>query len=681
MNRNDFLKAVAKAGFGFCRNVRGEKYPKGDNEWQKKPLGISDALKLEQSPTHNVGVMPVGELFIVDIDVKDGLEDFKQEFNIRVEPTVSTKRGYHYYFKGVKPTIRDLKSYGEVCREGHQADFGEEKSVNSGEIYDINDYPRLKVELTPLKVSSDKKYSGKFPLTEVKVALSYIKPKDCSFDDWTRIGMALQSEYGDDAFDYYLHWSQREGWDKVDSVAEIEKKWDSFKGSGITIGTLIHYAKEGGYKPPKPDWQNHPVWSEFTLINDENKFYDNKTRNIIADKALYLMIGHRFRSEGIDNYPAPSTAISKGLVDIEVVNSRVYDPRSEEHIFEGNFNKFIHSSMGKSADKYTKEGMNAISLINKHFLFLCKNDENKVKAMLNFFAHIRQRPQHKHLWCLYIVGGQGIGKSGALIDLCKILVGESNLGKIKDKQVESSYNDWHVDRLVNVMPEIKISGKSRKEMYDNLKEEVGDTDTGVQEKYKNHKGLVMSFCNYIICSNHDTAILIEPDDRRLCVIDAPKQAQSKEYYEELFTEALKNEKVFPDIRLYFDKITLPLESDYPKNAPYTEDKESLFQSIREEAEGYEELQDALQDPNEVHINEDYIKQDDFVVYLETSCGEFSEIAKTFKIKSKNIRYPYQRLGYPYKNELRIGDRTVRFRVKNKMKDSEFKEIYEQHKKG
>jgi len=76
---------------------------------------------------------------------------------------------------------------------------------------------------------------------DVKDALSYIHP-DLPYGEWIKVLAALHSE----GFDDLAHkWS--EGSPQY-ATTEVERKLASFTGSGITIATVFHYAKEGGYK-------------------------------------------------------------------------------------------------------------------------------------------------------------------------------------------------------------------------------------------------------------------------------------------------------------------------------------------------------------------------------------------------------------------------------------------------
>lgn len=74
-------------------------------------------------------------------------------------------------------------------------------------------------------------------------ALQFISPVERSV--WVSMGMALQAEYGDAARETWTDWSRG-----ADSFNEVSARsvWRSFKGTGISIATLFHEAKQNGWK-------------------------------------------------------------------------------------------------------------------------------------------------------------------------------------------------------------------------------------------------------------------------------------------------------------------------------------------------------------------------------------------------------------------------------------------------
>lgn len=89
---------------------------------------------------------------------------------------------------------------------------------------------------------------------EIEEALPHISAS-CGRNEWVAIGMAIKSELGDAGFGLWDNWSSRgSNYNKQDA----KNAWRSFDSSGgITIGTLFHKAKEGGYKPKSQ--RNYPL--------------------------------------------------------------------------------------------------------------------------------------------------------------------------------------------------------------------------------------------------------------------------------------------------------------------------------------------------------------------------------------------------------------------------------------
>lgn len=82
---------------------------------------------------------------------------------------------------------------------------------------------------------------------DIETALRKIDP-DCEYSTWLEVGMAIHSELGEGGMCVWDNWSR--GGSKYNE-REMEAKWRSFKtGSGVSIGTLFHHAKNG-YSPDR----------------------------------------------------------------------------------------------------------------------------------------------------------------------------------------------------------------------------------------------------------------------------------------------------------------------------------------------------------------------------------------------------------------------------------------------
>ena len=91
------------------------------------------------------------------------------------------------------------------------------------------------------------------PQGDVDRARSYLAALDTSraddYDDWLDVGMALHSLGDDGLLDDWEQWSAQSSKHKP---SDCQRKWSSFKKSGITLGTLGDMAKKDGWRSSKP---------------------------------------------------------------------------------------------------------------------------------------------------------------------------------------------------------------------------------------------------------------------------------------------------------------------------------------------------------------------------------------------------------------------------------------------
>lgn len=86
-------------------------------------------------------------------------------------------------------------------------------------------------------------------LTEAESMLDFVS-SDCSRDEWLQIGMALRDEFGDMAYNLWHTWSAKSSKYKQKDADSV---WKSFSGEGVTIATVVFYAKQGGWLRERKD--------------------------------------------------------------------------------------------------------------------------------------------------------------------------------------------------------------------------------------------------------------------------------------------------------------------------------------------------------------------------------------------------------------------------------------------
>jgi hypothetical protein len=118
-----------------------------------------------------------------------------------------------------------------------------------------------------------------FTIDQVCDMLNHIHP-DGQYLDWLNVGMALK-DYGV-SFDIWDAWSSRGS--KYPSSAELRKKWNSFNGQGVTIGSVYYHAHNGGYHPNN----YRAVTPTFTQAKETVENFNPETGEIIETPAAPL---------------------------------------------------------------------------------------------------------------------------------------------------------------------------------------------------------------------------------------------------------------------------------------------------------------------------------------------------------------------------------------------------------
>lgn len=111
-------------------------------------------------------------------------------------------------------------------------------------------------------------------------ALQFISSDDR--ETWVMIGMALKSEYGEAARDIWMDWSRQS-----DSFKEADARavWRSFRGTGVSIASLYHEAKLGGWRDVGHQKPSHAQIEERKRQSAERASIEGQQRVKLAQEA------------------------------------------------------------------------------------------------------------------------------------------------------------------------------------------------------------------------------------------------------------------------------------------------------------------------------------------------------------------------------------------------------------
>jgi len=186
--------------------------------------------------------------------------------------------------------------------------------------------------------------------------------------------------------------------------------------------------------------------------------------------------------------------------------------------------------------------------------------------VLNWFAHIVQKPAKKTEVCILLYGAQGCGKS---------TIGEYLLRKIigLDKMIITSKADKMFGRFVNSQGKLlavlnECSGKDTFNICDILKDAITMTTTE-QEKKGVDAVSVTDYTNFIFTTNNINSVKIEEGDRRFMPIEINNVLKNNvSYFKELYAD-LDNDLIMR--KFYHELMNRDLSNFNPsRNRPETE---------------------------------------------------------------------------------------------------------------
>lgn len=214
------------------------------------------------------------------------------------------------------------------------------------------------------------------------------------------------------------------------------------------------------------------------------------------------------------------------LLKSKRVDGTIYDPRhdGEEPFFEHEGRMYLNEyrictvprlnpAKSKAAGERFKEAL--LALVGEpHF-----------RLMMDFFAHIVQRPGVLIRWVPLIQSGQGSGKN-MLAKCVGCAIGTDNYKPINAKQVTKDFNDWIYGAQFILLDELKLTGKSRAELANSLKDMITNDEISVEKKHQDVK-IVENVASKIATTQWQDAVYLEDSDRRWYPIKSPLQTKQQ----------------------------------------------------------------------------------------------------------------------------------------------------------
>ena len=170
-----------------------------------------------------------------------------------------------------------------------------------------------------------------------------------------------------------------------------------------------------------------------------------------------------------------------------------------------------------------------------HFWIVAGENEELKEYLLNYYAHLIQKPEKKTDVCLLIQGLQGTGKTTLGEILLKNMLGKKYVFDTCDvDKICGRFNSIVQGKLMGILNE--ATGRDTMGIIDKIKDSITRKDVLLE-----HKGidpvLVKDYCNYIYTTNNVNPVKIDKDDRRFQVMEcSAKHKGDVEYFNKLYAD-------------------------------------------------------------------------------------------------------------------------------------------------
>lgn len=518
-----------------------------------------------------------GGIFVVDLDKKKDVDGIREFDNLTPEeyvyngPVQFTPSGgqhliYNWRENAASSTSKiapgiDTRGGDETECKGHivawpsVVDGVEYTWATGGETPDVPQFILEKMG-RPWRTSQgsgrgnefidDKDTEEKFSIIQIRQMLSCIDLEVLSYDEWLSVLMAIHSQHPTkEGLELATEWSAQE--DRY-IPGETHSKWSGFnEGGEYRIGTIIHYAKMGGYDLAKAQLEKAEDRDHLDAVVDEmNKEF-----------AVVPMGSDIFILQEIDVPPElkmtqPAYRIFKkagfkSLLEnkLEVMADSRGNPvkRSWADIFLAHENRrFYPSGLGLFPNRDRRymgyynmwEGFSVQpqegdwSLFYNHVRdIICDGNGDLFSWVLDWMADLYQDPGNPKGCAIVMHGVEGCGK-GTFAQMLGAAFGTHFKHITDEEHLIGRFNGHLADCILAFGDEVTYGGNRKV---------AGKLKALVTEKYlvSERKGIdAVQFQNcthLLIASNESWFIPAGPQSRRWLVLDvAPDMANNQDYF-------------------------------------------------------------------------------------------------------------------------------------------------------
>lgn len=191
-------------------------------------------------------------------------------------------------------------------------------------------------------------------------------------------------------------------------------------------------------------------------------------------------------------------------------NKIIFDPTPCQSFPATTFNLYRRPGVTPAE---SVEDIAAVQPLLDHIRMIwCRDNRVEYEYVLNWMAHLVQRPHVKMGCCLVVQGGQGTGK-GCVIELLGKIIGDDYY--IAVRNTDAVTGKFQMEKIKTnlfcFLDEVTFQGDKKQASM--LKGLLTETTRHFEAKFVNGF-TIQNFSNYIIASNYNRIVSVEVDDRR-----------------------------------------------------------------------------------------------------------------------------------------------------------------------
>lgn len=492
------------------------------------------------------------DIVVLDVDSPEA-QEFVDELDLPITPTVQTARGRHYYFRRPAFEIRNGVRIGGVKLD-IRGDGGYVIAPGSihpdGPIYEWLVSPG-DVEFAP------------FP-DQLKTLIGSHKQKR---DDAAPSAGSAKSPRRPSGLDAYLQSELEEALAQIAAAANGQRNdtlfkmaarmarhvsaakvaWDTFADllasaahdAGLeeseTAPTLASGWNSGSIEPTP--WIE--VAREHVYLSYQERFYHLPSGKDLKPSGFNGQYGNLYRGKGT----FANFLLFNGYV--RKVFDLTYDPFNSRRFITRDGIEFLNTF--KPSEVKAIEG-DAQPFVD--FLQALVPDDLEREHLLKMIAFTVRNPGRKLRHALLLrTAAQGVGKS-MLVEVWGNLLGPHNVRKTTSKELASDYQGYLPQRLLVVCEEMNLGMGAK--AYNDMKDLITADRALVNEKHMRQREWPI-FATFAFLSNLHQPLMVEVNDRRIFYINSPAERREPEYYKNFAAWWQANLGV---IRHYLDGIDL-----------------------------------------------------------------------------------------------------------------------------